>query len=70
MRRRQFLNAFAAGAAARTAQAGDCGCALFPQAARPTDHPFAQTVTEVRITNMKVFGVSLRLPTRTARTSS
>ena len=54
MRRRQFLNAFAAGAAARTAQAGDCGCALFPQAACPTDDPFAQTGTKVRITNVKV----------------
>ena len=59
MRRRQFLNAFAAGAAVRTAQAGDCGCALFAQAARPAEDPFAQTGSKVRITNMKVFGVSL-----------
>jgi galactonate dehydratase len=63
MRRRHFLHAFAAGASATSLRgASDCGCAMMPQSARPATavaDPFAETGSRVRISEMKVFGVSL-----------
>jgi galactonate dehydratase len=65
MKRRQFLGGLTGGLTSARAFAGGlpdaCGCALFPQAtagAGPSA-AFANVGTKVRITNMKVFGVSL-----------
>ncbi|MGH9666300.1 MAG: galactonate dehydratase, partial [Bryobacteraceae bacterium] len=57
MRRREFLGGFAGAMAAR----GDtfCGCAPFAPQAAPGAEAFARVGSKVRITNMKVFGVSL-----------
>ena len=56
--RRHFLSAFAAAPALKPAS--DCGCAPFFQAAAPVgSNAFANVGTKVRITGLKVFGVSL-----------
>ena len=58
MRRREFLGSFAAAAAAGKAETS-CGCAPFvPQAAAGGD-AFAKVGSKIRITDVKVFGVSL-----------
>ena len=54
MKRRLFLGAMGAG----TKAADICGCALAPQAIT-TESPFANVGTKIRITAVKVFGVSL-----------
>jgi galactonate dehydratase len=63
MKRRNFLaSALAAGAMTPRAKSADvCGCSLFPQlGAVPADNPSWQPVSSgVKITGMKVFGVSL-----------
>ncbi|HYO80675.1 MAG TPA: galactonate dehydratase [Bryobacteraceae bacterium] len=60
MRRRHFLNgALAAGAVRRSSLAADlCGCAPVMQGVNQPD-PFASVASKVRVTGMKVFGVSL-----------
>ena len=55
MKRRLFLGAMGAGAKA----ADICGCSLFPQAAANNENLFASVGTKIRITGVKVFGVSL-----------
>lgn len=62
MRRRNFFHSLAAGAmAGQAAKASDlCGCAPMMQAAGPLGaQAFANVGTKIRITGMKVFGVSL-----------
>jgi len=61
MRRRRFISGLAGGLAASggLGAADPCGCALFPQAAGAPSEAFASVGTKVRITDMKVFGVSL-----------
>lgn len=62
MRRRRFLQtSLLGGSIAASSRAADlCGCGLYPQAAAgaPPD-PMAGVSSGVKITNMKVFGVSL-----------
>ncbi|MCC6862869.1 MAG: galactonate dehydratase [Bryobacterales bacterium] len=61
MRRRDFFSAAGAlaGAARRPVQAADCACAPFLAQAAPSTAGFRSVGSKVRITNMKVFGVSL-----------
>src|SRR5215813_8545873 len=62
MKRRHFLGgALAAGALNPRVKATDiCGCSLVPQFATPAENPAWQPVSSgVKITGMKVFGVSL-----------
>lgn len=66
LRRRHFLSGIVAAPAAIARGAGaaaDCGCALMPQATAQSGpvgvEAFAQVGTRVRITGVKVFGVSL-----------
>ena len=62
MKRRHFLGgALATGAMSRRAKADDlCGCSLLPQFATPAANPAWDPVSSgVKITGMKVFGVSL-----------
>ena len=58
MRRRSFLGATLAGAP--VARAADlCGCAPMMQAAAPEDAAWLPVTSKLRITGMKVYGVSL-----------
>ena len=62
MKRRHFLgSALAAGAIAPRAKSADlCGCSLFQAFAAPANNPAWEPVSSgVKITGMKVFGVSL-----------
>lgn len=61
MKRRQFFQSVAAGAAATKAARGTdfCGCAPMMQPRRPEAPSFAAVGSKIRITNVKVFGVSL-----------
>ena len=62
MKRRHFLGgAIAAGALTPRVKATDfCGCSLMPQVATPAENPAWEPVSSgVKITGMKVFGVSL-----------
>ena len=62
MKRRHFLgSALAAGTLTPRARTADlCGCALSPQFAAPAENPAWQPVSSgVKVTGMKVFGVSL-----------
>jgi galactonate dehydratase len=61
MKRRAFLGtALAGGSLARQARAADlCGCSLFAQAAAPEDAAWQPVVSGVKVTGMKVYGVSL-----------
>lgn len=61
MRRRSFLGTGLLGAtlAPSTRAADLCGCGLFAQSAAATPDPMEGVSSGVRITNMKVFGVSL-----------
>jgi len=60
MKRREFFGGMAGAAMAgrRGAAPADCGCAPWLQRAAPRD-VFASTGSKVKITNMKVFGVTL-----------
>lgn len=61
MKRRNFLGGIGAGAmASRLRAQPGCDCAMMPQLAAPIGaEAFASVGTKVRITNVKVFGVSL-----------
>src|SRR5688572_4693137 len=61
MRRRNFLHSAIFSGAAFNARGADlCGCGLAPQAgAVPAPDPFSAVSSGVKITGMKVFGVSL-----------
>lgn len=61
MKRRNFLGSgLLGGAFAAPSIAADlCGCGLFPQAAAKELDPMSGVASGVKVTNMKVFGVSL-----------
>ena len=61
MKRRAFLGGtIAGGALASSVRAADlCGCSLFAQAAAPEDAAWQPVSSGVKITGMKVYGVSL-----------
>ena len=61
MRRRHFISGFAGGLAAAggISAADPCGCALLLQAAGSPSEAFTSVGSKVRVTGMKVFGVSL-----------
>jgi galactonate dehydratase len=61
MKRRSFLGgSIAGGALASRGRAADlCGCSLFAQAASPEDAAWQPVASGVKITGMKVYGVSL-----------
>jgi galactonate dehydratase len=58
MKRRHFLGAAGLGLQRASAQRG-CDCAIAPQAIAAGQDPFAPVASGVKITGMKVFGVSL-----------